>query len=111
MHYSEENGEKYYGFSVYDMPNTPLSELMDKNNRIRNSDLPEDEKNIELDKVWEGNVPRAFMGKNQKGEVSVQLSDSKGKSRIRMVVDEDDIPRMKFLDEEGNVTYKLPPEQ
>lgn len=111
MHYSEENGEKYYGFSVYDRPNTPLSELIDKSNRIQNSDIPEEEKSKELDKLFEGNVPRAFMGKNQKGEVSVQLSDSKGKPRIRMVVDENDIPRMEFLDGEGNVTYKLPPEQ
>ncbi|MGG0761941.1 hypothetical protein [Bacillus paramycoides] len=35
---------------------------------------------------------------------------SKGKERIRMIVDENDIPRMKFLDAEGKVIYTLPPE-
>lgn len=111
MHYSDENGEQYYGFSVYDRPNTPLPELIDKSNRIQNSSIPEEEKSKKLNKLFEGNAPRAFMGKNQKGEVSVKLSDSKGKPRIRMVVDENDIPRMEFLDGEGNVIYKLPPEQ
>jgi len=72
--------------------------------------LTEEEKDAELDKVWEGNTPRAFIGKNSKGEASVQLSDSKGKPRVRMVVDKSDVPRMEFLDSEGNVTYKLPPE-
>jgi hypothetical protein len=50
------------------------------------------------------------MGKNTKGEVSVQLFDSKGTPRIRMVVDEKDIPRMEFLDSKVKVTYRLPPE-
>lgn len=110
MHYEDENGQKHYGFSVYDRPETPLAELLERHNEILSSSLTEEVKNNELNKVWEGNAPRAFMGKNNKGEVSVQLSDSKGKPRIRMVVDDNDVPRMEFLDSEGNVTYKLPPE-
>ena len=51
------------------------------------------------------------MGKNVDGDVMVQLSDSKGQPRIRMVVDQYDIPRIEFLDGEGNVLYKLPPEE
>ncbi|MGE8205552.1 hypothetical protein ACQKP0_13410 [Heyndrickxia sp. NPDC080065] len=43
--------------------------------------------------------------------MSVQLSDSKGKPRIQMVIDENDVPRMEFLDGDGNVVYKLPPEE
>jgi hypothetical protein len=27
MHYIDDNGEKHYGFSIYDRPNTPLSDL------------------------------------------------------------------------------------
>jgi hypothetical protein len=110
IHYSDDNGQKNYGFSVYDRPNTPLPELMDKHHNIINSELSEVEKDRELDKIWEGNTERAFMGKNSKGEVTVQLSDSKGNPRIRMVIDDNDEPRMEFLDGEGNVTYKLPPE-
>ena len=110
MHYIDDNGEKHYGFSIYDRPSTPLSELIEKDGEIQNSNLSEDEKEKELNAVWEGNTRRAFMGKNKKGEVSVQLFDTKGAPRIRMVVDEEDIPRMEFLDSLGNVTYKLPPE-
>ncbi|WP_088044476.1 hypothetical protein [Bacillus sp. EAC] len=110
MHYIDENGQRNYGFSVYDRPNTPLPELIEKTHSLQNSDLTEEEMDKELEKVWEGNTPRAFMGKNSKGEVTVQLSDSKGKPRIRMVVDENDIPRMEILDGDGKVTYKIPPE-
>ncbi|MBP0725348.1 hypothetical protein J5Y03_09120 [Bacillus sp. RG28] len=110
MHYTDENSQMNYGFSVYDKPNTPLPELLDKHHKIINSELSEEEKGRELEKVWERNTQRAFMGKNPKGEVTIQLSDSKGNPRIRMVVDENDVPRMEFLDGEGNVTCKLSPE-
>ena len=50
------------------------------------------------------------MGKTENGDITVQLMDSKGNQRIRMVVDENDIPKIEFLDSQGNVTYKLPPE-
>ncbi|WP_268877595.1 hypothetical protein [Heyndrickxia camelliae] len=42
--------------------------------------------------------------------MTIRLSDSKGNPRIQMAVDENDVPRMEFLDEVGNVIYKLPPE-
>jgi len=110
VHYDDANGERNYGFSIYDRSNKTLTELIEQINEINNSNLSEEEKEKELEKVSEGNTQRAFMGKNPKGEVQVQLSDSKGKPRIRMVIDENDVPCMEFLDGEGNVTYKLPPE-
>ncbi|XZF77501.1 hypothetical protein ACSBO6_08120 [Bacillus sp. AL-1R] len=110
MHNIDENGQRNYGISIYDRPNTPLPDLVEKTHKIQNSELTDEEIDKELENIWEGNTPRAFMGKNLKGEVTVQLSDSKGKTRIRMVVDENDIPRMEFLDGEGNVTFKIPPE-
>lgn len=110
MHYIDENGQKHYGFSVYDRPEKPLSQLIKKTHEIKNLNISNEEKEANLKKIWEGNTQRAFMGKNQKGEVSVQLMDSKGNQRIRMVVDENDVPKMEFLDGEGKVVYKLPPE-
>ncbi|OCA90332.1 hypothetical protein A8F94_00030 [Bacillus sp. FJAT-27225] len=107
----EENGKKNYGFSIFDRPNTNLREDVKKDREIRNSTKSEEEKNEELNKLWAGNVRRAFMGKNEDGDVIVQLTDSKGQPRIRMVVDQNDIPRMEFLDGEGKVLYKLPPEE
>ncbi|MEH7351342.1 hypothetical protein [Gottfriedia acidiceleris] len=110
MHYIDVNDQRNYGISIYDRPNTPLPDLLERTHSIQNSALTEKEIDKELENIWEGNTPRAFMGKNSKGEVTVQLSDSKGKPRIRMVVDENDVPRMEFLDGEGKVTYKIPPE-
>jgi hypothetical protein len=31
--------------------------------------------------------------------------------QIRMAVDENDVPRMEFLNEKGEITYSLPPEE
>jgi len=51
------------------------------------------------------------MGKERNGDMSVKLMDSMGRQRIRMVVDKNDVPRIEFLNENGDVTYKLPPEE
>ncbi|RDU37910.1 hypothetical protein DRW41_08860 [Neobacillus piezotolerans] len=53
---------------------------------------------------------RIIIGKTANGDATVQLPDSKVQPRIRMVVDANDVPGMEFLDGEGNVVYKLPPE-
>lgn len=110
IHYEEEDGQKFYGFSVFDRPDTPISQVIEKQKEIESSDLSDEEKNNELDKLYEGNAHRAFMGKDQNGDMTIRLMDSKGKPRIRMAVDKNDVPRMEFLNENGEVIYKLPPE-
>lgn len=110
MHYNEQNGDRHYGFSIYDRPNKPLSELLKSSHKIESEQIPKDEKAALMDKLWEGNTARAFMGKTVNGEVAVRLMDSKGNQRIRMVIDENDVPKMEFLDANGEVIYKLPPD-
>jgi len=39
MHYSEENGSRGYGFSIYDRPDIPLSKQLEEDQRVRNSNL------------------------------------------------------------------------
>ncbi|MFA9560689.1 hypothetical protein ACERII_25840 [Evansella sp. AB-rgal1] len=110
VHYVDDNGEQLYGFSVFDRPKTPLSQLVEKYQQIQQSNISNESKERETKELLKGNAQRVFMGKNKSGDVSVQLMDSKGNQRIRMVVDKDDVPRMEFLNEKGEVTYKLPPE-
>ncbi|RDI39929.1 hypothetical protein [Falsibacillus pallidus] len=110
MMYIDDNGERHYGFNIFDRPDVSLKQQLDETKEIEESHLDDEAKAEAIDQVWKGSTQRAFMGKNKKGEVSVKLMDSKGKDRIRMVVDENDIPRMEFLDGEGNVLYKLPPD-
>ncbi|GEN46853.1 hypothetical protein [Alkalibacillus haloalkaliphilus] len=111
MSYNDRNGERSYGFSVYDRPEQGLKETIEKQEEIKKSNLSDDEKDEATKQLFEGNVPRAQMGKSTKGDVSVKLMDSKGNQRIRMVVDEHDVPKIEFLDEKGNVTYRLPPKE
>lgn len=110
IHYEEEGGEKLYGFSVFDRPSTPMSELIKKQRDIASADLSEEERKNEFEKLYDGHAHRAFVGKDQNGEMTIKLMDSKGKPRIRMAIDENDVPRMEFLNGEGEVIYKLPPE-
>lgn len=50
------------------------------------------------------------MGKNKNVDVTVHLNDQNGNQRIRMVIDEHDVPKLEFLNAQGEVTYKLQPE-
>lgn len=111
MSYQEESGKSFYGFSLYDRPETPIWKLIEDENKIRNSNMDDESKKRAYQDVYKGNAPRAFIGKAQNGDVSVKMMDSKGKDRIRMVIDENDIPRMEFLNEKGEVTFKLPPDE
>ncbi|WP_027963982.1 hypothetical protein [Halalkalibacillus halophilus] len=110
MHYTEEKGQSHYGFEIFDRPSTPLSKITEEMQEIEREDLPEAEKAKAINDLFQGAAPRASMSKTPDGEVGVKLMDSKGNQRIRMVVGDDDVPRMEFLNEKGEVTYKLPPE-
>lgn len=92
----DNNGEQAYGFYIFDRPDIPLPEIIEQSMSGQNID---------------NGHQRIFMGKNRNGDVSVRLSDSNGKERIRMVIDSNDIPRMEFLDEKGSVIYSLPPKE
>lgn len=111
MSYVENSGKRSYGFSIYDRPDASLSKLIKKQNEINNTNLTTEEKEEAYRDLYKGNAPRAFMGKEENGEVSMKLMDSKGNPRIRLVVDENDVPRMEFLNGKGEVTYKLSPEE
>jgi hypothetical protein len=50
---------------------------------------------------------RMFVGRRMDGEVSVDLRDNAGRSRLRMVVESDGAARIEFLDEEGAVVRTL----
>ena len=50
MHYSEQNRDKYYVFSLYDRLDASMSDRIDEANRIKESTLPGVGKSKELDK-------------------------------------------------------------
>ncbi|GAQ16327.1 competence protein ComG [Oceanobacillus picturae] len=110
MRYVEENEERHYVFSIFDRPSTPLPELIKEYENIQTRYNNTGNQQEKLAELFKGNAERAFMGKNNNGEVTVHLNDQNGNQRIRMVIDEHDVPKLEFLNAQGEVTFKLPPE-
>lgn len=107
----EQNGRRTRGLEVWDRPDHSLTgtyEMAQAAQAI--TDRGEQEAAFkEMQEAGHFGYQRLFVGRNGKGEALVMLADSKGRPRIRLRVDEHDVPRMEFLDEAGNVTYSLPP--
>ena len=53
-------------------------------------------------------VNRLSIGRGRNKSSFISLSDAKGKERIRISVTADGKPGINFMDELGNITYKLP---
>jgi len=107
--YSENGGARSAGFNVWDRPDTPISDLVEKLQVIQK--MPEGaEKNAAMQKLREtsGVAQRVFVGKSRDKSVAVVLSDLQGHPRLRMLVDTQGAPRLEFLDEKGVVIYSLP---
>jgi hypothetical protein len=51
---------------------------------------------------------RIFVGRTEKNDAVILLADRKGKPRIMMQVNENNVPSLQFLDENGKVTLSLP---
>jgi hypothetical protein len=61
-------------------------------------------------RMKEDHAVRLRLGRDHSGDVGLVMNDSKGRERIRLVVDSTDTAKLEFLDEAGNVTFKLPPD-
>ena len=105
----DDNGRQSYGLAVFDRPNNTIKETIELMKQIdKLSDGSERQKLVrELNK---DNHRRMFMGKTANGEVTVKLSDRKGNERIRIIIDENDNPKLEFLSALGEVIYSLPPD-
>ncbi|MFZ5827320.1 MAG: hypothetical protein ACOY94_23725 [Bacillota bacterium] len=108
---SESNGRRKYGFTVWERPDTPLADMVDRVEAVRQMEAgPEREQAMQqLEEEGAFGARRAFMGRMEDGEVMMALADSKGRDRIRMRVDANDQPRIEFLNEKGDVIFSLPP--
>jgi|CXWL01.1.fsa_nt_gi hypothetical protein len=60
-----------------------------------------------LMRAGEGGRPRAFLGSRDR-EAMVELRDTAGRVRARLLVGIDDLPRLEFLDATGKVTAVYP---
>lgn len=104
----ESAGKRSAGLEIWHRPARSLAEDLKalQEMRARGDSAAERE--------WRGSqhehhFPRLRLGMSENGSVSVALHDSRGRSRLRMVVDAQDCPRLEFLNEQGQVMYSLPP--
>ena len=107
--YNDHSGVREVGLKVWDRPETPQSEQVEKGEAIRKmADGPD--KQAARKSLNEANFSptRIFVGKSKEREAKVTLYDAKGNPRINMMVDASGVPRLDFLDETGKVTYSLP---
>lgn len=114
LQYNDNNGRRSAGLTVWDRPDTPLAETVEKLEAIRKmNDGPE--KTEAMKKLQEAagrgefGVTRLVVGKGADKSAKLMMADTKGRPRINLLVDESGAPKLEFLDEKGQVIYSLPP--
>ena len=114
IQYSDGEDGRSYGIRIWDRPEAENLDHFKWVARIRAMEEgPEkDEAMKKVSKAFnrgDFGRDRMFMGKNSAGEAIVSMNDSKGRPRIRMKIDVSDMPRLEFLNEDGDVVYSFPP--
>ena len=108
--YSEANGQRSTGLTVWDRPDVRLSELIDRLNAAQK--IADATARDEAIKAARASMPpsprRVFVGKNTDRSAAIMLADAAGKPRINLQVDADGQARIEFLDAEGKVIQRLP---
>jgi hypothetical protein len=111
--YSEQNGQRTAAFKVWDRPDVPLSDLVDKLNAANAIQDPT-ERNVAVARV-RAEAPRAaqrvFVGKSTDRIARVSLADAEGRPRLVLKVDPDGNASIEFLDATGKVVQRMTPER
>jgi hypothetical protein len=114
--YDQEDGKPTAGFRVWDRPETPVAEIVERMQAV--TSMPEGPAKQEaLQQLQQAKARgdfgalRVFMGKTPDRVASLVLSDPTGKPRLKIAVDGAGNPTISFLDEKGNVAYSLPPSE
>jgi hypothetical protein len=109
--YGERSGQRAAGLRVWDRPDTPLTEYLDKAEALKKMpDGPEKDAAAKNLRDSAASPTRVVVGKSEKKAAVVMLADAKGRPRINMIVDATGDPRLEFLDESGRVILRLPPD-
>ena len=108
--YSETDGRRNAGFTVWDRADSPLSDLIRQlNDANKMTDAAAKDARLKAIRASAPPGPRrVFVGKNQDRSATVSLADADGRPRLRLTVDAAGNPRIEFLDETGKVVTKIP---
>jgi hypothetical protein len=108
--YNEAKGERSTGLTVWDRPETRLSELIDKLNAAQKlSDQAARDKAVQEARASAPPAPRRmFVGKNTDRSVGVMLADADGQPRLTLRVSAEGQASIEFLDPSGKVVHRVP---
>ena len=108
--YSETDGRRTAGLTVWDRADAPLSGLIRQMNEANKLADPA-ARDARLAAIRAAAPPgprRVFVGKNADRSATVSLADADGRPRLRLTVDAAGNPRIEFLDESGKVLTRIP---
>ena len=101
-------GRRRSGVLIKDEPDWRLEALLDAGTGLRGT-----ERDAAFTRFMRGrapmNVSRARLGRNPDETSSLELSDARGRVRLRATVGEDGSPPIAFLDADGGVLRRVGP--
>lgn len=105
------DGHRSYGLTIWDRPETPMAVMVEKFAPVMAMpDGPEKKAAMAALRKEFPAPERTFVGRRPDGSTVIEMSDAQGRKRICLSVGPDDVPRIEALDENGKVTWSLPPE-
>ena len=109
-HLESDNGTYQMGLEMWQQPDIPGDVLKERIEVVQK--MPDETaRKAAFQKMIDNNeLPRnrLFLGKARDNSTSLEISDIKGKPRIKMLVAANGNPKLDFLDETGKVIYSLP---
>jgi hypothetical protein len=109
--YSEADGLRAAAFKVWDRPDAPLSDLVEKLNAA-NAIEDKEKRDAAVARVRaEAPTPaqRVLVGKTRERAATVVLSDAEGRTRLALKVEADGTASIEFLDGDGKVVHRVEP--
>lgn len=106
LQYSEEDGERHYGLTIWDRPEQQgLRDLCEGATGL--AAMPSGPAKAEARRALnKGHAERLFVGRNPTGAV-IRLGDAGGRTRFRVRVDNEGVAQLEFLNAEGTVVRRL----
>jgi hypothetical protein len=102
-------GRVFSGMQVWDRPERAVEAMLDAAVELRAGRISEEEFMRRAQPEILGTARRVRLGSANRTAL-LEMSDTKGMSRIRMVVDSLDVPRLEFRDSTGKVVLRIPEE-
>lgn len=107
----QQDNQFKYGVEVFDRPDQLYPDYQKQIEKVQNPATPLEEREKLYQKIMAENPDRAFFGRDFEGNVGLHIKDSRGNTRIQLVVDKEDNTVVRILNKEGKVTFSLNPDE